>query len=106
MQDDPISQGVVSSNGLASVNGLSSTNGLISTNGLASTNGLMTYTAGRATVDYLAKCALGSSGYIDKQDNVGTWRRYHGKMDIGTNWKNGACDADCQQKISASCLHT
>jgi hypothetical protein len=64
----------------------------------------MTSNGGRATAEYLAKCALASGDYIDKQDNNGVWYRYQGRLGIGTGWKSGACDKACQEKISACML--
>lgn len=108
-----MAQGLTSENGLAAINGLTASNGLVASNslqainglstinGLSAINGLMTSDAGRSTADYLAKCSLANGDYIDKQDNYGTWRRYYGRLGVGTVWKNGTCDEACQQRISA-----
>ncbi len=119
LQDDPISQGIKATNGLRAINGLRATNGLVATNGLRTTNGLattnglrttnglvsneglMTNSDGRATVSYLARCALASGDYFDKQDNYGNWHRYYGALGVGTSYKDNSCDSACQQRISA-----
>ena len=96
--------GLSAMNGLSAVNGLSAMNGLSSINGLSSTNGLMTTSDGRMTVKYLARCALTASQTLIKADQYGVKYSYPGAIGLAPEWLNGACDVNCQRKISACML--
>jgi hypothetical protein len=99
----------LSSNGLATINGLASNglatiNGLASEGGLSSTGDLMSTPAGRTTARYLVRCALPLGDAITKQDATGTSYVFAGQLGLAPQWKNGACDASCQQAMSACML--
>jgi hypothetical protein len=96
--------GLSSTNGLGTVNGLSSTNGLGTVNGLSSTNGLMTTAPGRATVEYLVRCALPAGVSITKRDQNGASYTFAGELGLAAGWQNGGCNTDCQETISACML--
>ena len=96
--------GLASSNGLSSNNGLSTSNGLASSNGLSSTNGLMTTADGRTTVSYLVRCALPAGSTLVKQDQFGTSYTFAGQVGLAPEWRDGACDAACQEYVSACLL--
>src|SRR5712671_2384296 len=81
-------------------NGLSSINGLALTNGLATANGLMTTTEGRNTVAYLVRCAL-PAGHSIKKTVDGITYQFNGAVGLAPEWEQGACDRDCQEKVSA-----
>jgi hypothetical protein len=95
----------LSANGL-SLNGLSlnglSLNGL-SGNGLSG-NGLMTTSGGRDVVKYIAKCALPSNQSLIYQDQYGTNYTYPGLLGVAPEWQTGACDYNCQERVSACML--
>ncbi len=93
--------GMAEINGLSSYNGLNSNNGLNTYNGLNSFNGLMSTFPGRITTSYLVKCALPAGRSIKKQDQYNAWYTYQGAVGVGPGWEAGACDAACQQAISA-----
>ncbi|HEX3697956.1 MAG TPA: carbohydrate-binding protein [Polyangia bacterium] len=95
--------GLTSYNGLMSYNGLSAYNGLTSYNGLPSTSGPMTTADGRQTISYLVRCALASGDTLVKQDQFGNSYTFAGGFGLAPQYKNGACDTDCQEMIS-SCM--
>jgi len=95
--------GLSMTNGLASNNGLSMTNGLSTSNGLSMTNGLMTTADGRNTVAYLVRCALAAGDSVVKKDQNGVYYTFPGAIGVAPQWKNGACDTNCQENVSA-CL--
>jgi len=57
---------------------------------------LITTTSGREIISYLVKCALGSDQTITK----GAYS-YTGTLGLARQYKDGACDTDCQEIISA-----
>ena len=82
---DSNSEELQSENGLKTINGLKAHNGLAtienglslgaslkSAAGLSSTTGLMTTADGRATVNYLVRCALPPGHSITKADQTGS----------------------------------
>ena len=101
-----LSMNGLSANGLSG-NGLSgnglSLNGL-SGNGLSSTTGLMTTPGGRQVVQYMAKCALAEGTNLVKADQYGVSYTFPGKLGVATQWLNGMCDMDCQERVSACML--
>jgi len=105
---------LASSNGLTSINGLSALNGLSAMNGLSALNGLnasglvsgstlMNSAAGRSTVSYMVRCALPAGHSITKKDNQGVSYSFPGAIGLAPQWESGACDAMCQEYVSA-CL--
>ena len=96
--------GLSLTNGLSMYNGLSLNNGLSLTNGLSMTNGLMTTESGRKTVSYLVRCALPAGDYLDKQDQTGTTHRFYGGIGVAPQYKNGSCNEECQEWLSACML--
>ena len=93
--------GLSVANGLTAANGLASANGLSAANGLASANGLMTTSDGRMTVSYLVKCALAANDSLVKQDQYNASYTYPGELGLATQWKNGSCDENCMEIMSA-----
>ncbi len=63
----------------------------------------MTTGDGRRTVAYLAKCALSAGDTLVKQDQNGVNYTFPGGLGFAPGWKNGACDQNCQELVSA-CL--
>jgi len=61
----------------------------------------MTTSDGRATVTYLARCALASNDSLVKQDQYGAWYTFPGALGLAPQWKNNACDSNCQEIMSA-----
>jgi hypothetical protein len=96
--------GLATMNGLSTINGLSVMNGLSTINGLSTMNGLMTTSSGRMTVSYLMKCALAAGTTLVKKDQYGTSYTYQGGLGLGTTWRDGTCDKDCQERVSACML--
>jgi len=64
---------------------------------------LMTSWSGRNTVRYLVRCALPAGHSLVKQDAYGNAYTYYGEIGLAPGWENGACDAACEQYVSA-CL--
>jgi hypothetical protein len=64
----------------------------------------MTSPDGRNMVKYLAKCALGSTQTLVKKDQFGTSYTFLGALGLAPNWLTGACDAGCQERITACLL--
>jgi len=96
--------GLTSLDALESVSGLSIANGLSTSSGLSSTTGLMTSFNGRITVSYLVRCALPAGRKLVKKDQNDASYTYLGVMGMGAGWENGACDARCQEGVSACLL--
>lgn len=95
--------GLSSLNGLSSFNGLSSLNGLTSINGLSSLNGYMTNDA-RTTLSYIIRCALPAGRTITMKGPNNTSIPFSGQMGVAPSWETGACDAGCQERVSACVL--
>jgi hypothetical protein len=93
--------GLNTQNGLNSQNGLNTQNGLNSQNGLKDGVGLMTTDAGRATLDYLVKCALPAGKAIQKKDQTGKVHTFRGALGVGPGWETGQCSTVCQEWVSA-----
>jgi hypothetical protein len=93
--------GFQNSNGLNVMNGLNISNGLNTLNGLASGAGYMTSEHGRMIVQYMARCALASGDSLVKQDQNGVSFTYPGGLGLAPGWKNGGCNRDCAEMISA-----
>ena len=104
-----VQSAIVSENGLAQIFGLDATNGLSPRNGLSTlaglsgTEGLLTTEEGRATVKYLVHCALPAGRSISKVDQAGISYAFAGGLGIAPEWELGACEAQCQERVSA-CL--
>jgi hypothetical protein len=96
--------GLTTMNGLAAMNGLPTMNGLATMNGLSSTTGLMTSSSGRTTVAYLVRCALAAGTSMVKKDDRGNSHTFAGGLGLAPEWKNGACDSGCQERVSACML--
>lgn len=95
--------GLTAINGLSAVNGLSAINGL-SSEGLVSGAGLMTTEEGRETAAYLVRCALPADHSITKTDDAGQSYTFSGGIGVAPEWETGACDATCQENVSACML--
>src|SRR4029078_755186 len=95
--------GLSSINGLAMHNGLAMQNGRGMQNGLAMQNGLMTTSAGRTTVEYIVRCALSADQTVVQKDQNGVSYTFKGQLGFAPQWKDGGCDTDCQEYVSA-CL--
>src|SRR4051794_25791374 len=110
--DDPLAtdnglstvNGLSVANGLSTVNGLSIANGLSTVNGLSSTSGLMTTATGRTQISYIVRCALPATVSITKKDQNGVSYTFQGLLGMAPQWQNGACDATCQEGVSACLL--
>lgn len=106
----PSVNGLWSSNGLGDLNGLPSVNGLQSTDGLGPANGLsadidwLEAPEARATTGYLVKCALSSEQSITKKYNGGEVITFTGELGVAPEWLDGACNNDCQERVSACLL--
>lgn len=93
--------GIDSLNGLDSLNGFNPAYGISLTTGLANGVGLMASAAGRKTVEYLVKCALGPTQSITKQDECNTSYTFQGSLGVATSWATGTCGTSCQEAVSA-----
>ncbi len=92
-------------NGLATIeNGLSLGASVKSAAGLSSTTGLMTTADGRATVNYLVRCALPPGHSITKADQTGKLYTFTGQIGVSPEWETGACGATCERWLSACML--
>jgi hypothetical protein len=96
-----ITNGLGVTNGLAITNGVITLDGLGSAAGLADGNGLLTTEAGRTTFAYLVRCALPATRSITRVDQDGTPHTFAGRVGIAPEWESGACDASCQERVSA-----
>jgi len=63
---------------------------------MASDNGIM-------TAKYLIRCALPKTDSLRIKDYTGGLVVLTGEMNLAPEWKDGQCDTNCQEKISA-CL--
>ena len=63
----------------------------------------MTTDAGRKTIAYLVKCALGAGDTLVKRDQYGTQYTFNGGMGLCPQWKWGGVGTDrsCQNMVSA-----
>ena len=78
--------GLTGQNGAMTSSGLSLWDGLFSECGLSSMTGLMTTDAGRKTVAYLVRCALGPSDQLVKQDHQGVAHFFNGEIGLCPQW--------------------
>jgi hypothetical protein len=122
--------GLTTLNGLRTVNGLTTLNGLRTVNGFRTVNGLevdcsgqtagttctgapdgllsaatgmMSTDEGINTAKYVVRCALAASDSIRIKDHTGGLVTLVGELGLAPSWKDGQCDAACQEKVSA-CL--
>lgn len=110
--------GVLSMNGLTTINGRRTLNGLdvdcegktagVDCTGepdglLDNTQGLMASDEGIATAKYLVRCALPADDAIRIRDYTGGLVSLQGELGLAASWKNGQCNSECEEKISA-CL--
>jgi hypothetical protein len=93
--------GFQSQNGLNTANGINLSNGLNTANGLASVAGLMTSDGGRKVVTYLARCALAAGDSLVKTDQNNASYTFAGGIGLAPQWKNGGCNEQCSEMISA-----
>jgi hypothetical protein len=99
-----LADGTSLAQGLAAATGLGVAAGLDTEAGLSTTTGFMSTLAGQQFVQSLVECALPAGQSITKTDPVkGGKRVFSGAIGVGAAWKTGACDAKCQQQVSA-CL--
>ncbi|MEM9455096.1 MAG: hypothetical protein AAGF11_13020 [Myxococcota bacterium] len=95
-------------NGLQSfaLSGVSTQHGLSTSEGLSEDTGLLADPAYWDTVEYLVECALPFTESITK-NVVGTdgpqTKILSGLVGLAPEWKDGACDQDCQEWVT-SCL--
>jgi Ricin-type beta-trefoil lectin domain-like len=97
----PAINGLKAHNGLGTANGLKAHNGLTTSTGLSATTGLMTTGMGRRTVAYLAKCALGASQQLVKQDQYGNSYTFPGEIGLAPEWYGGSLSTTGEQMVSA-----
>jgi hypothetical protein len=125
--------GMTVANGVAAVNGISITNGVASVNGvtvnvnatlpvdcgatgvpgidcwgfaqgiLNPITGMLKNAGGVETARYLVRCALPATDSVNLVDYTGKVARMKGELGLAPGWKNGTCDTNCQEDISA-CL--
>ncbi|MCX4245861.1 hypothetical protein [Paraliomyxa miuraensis] len=86
-----------------SVSGLDTGFGLATNDGLDEGGGLLSTSAGRSVARYLVECALPPGDSITKDVGEGLLE-LHGLLGLAPEWKEGACDEDCQQWVSACLL--
>jgi hypothetical protein len=106
-----LSNGLAVSNGLQLRNGVSLKKGLVETTGISIGSGLssesgvgadsllLTSSAGRELLKYLVECALPAGDTISKQGTT-----YFGAVGLAPEWKDSACDEECQEWVSACLL--
>jgi hypothetical protein len=70
---------------------------------LAADRGLMASDEGIATAKYVIRCALAADESLRIKDYTGGLVTLAGEVGLASEWKDGACDTTCQEKISA-CL--
>lgn len=94
-------------NGLVSpdVSGVSPTNGLSTKQGLDPNGTLMASAAGITVATYIVECALAANQSISKtRKSDGQTIVIQGLVGLAPAWRDGACDLDCQQWVSACLL--
>lgn len=93
------------SNGLEdpSVSGIDPAHGLSTAEGMAEDLGLLTDSDLIGTAEYLVECALPLGQSITKTVD-GQPVEFAGLLGLAPQWRDGACDEDCQQWVSACLL--
>lgn len=93
-------------NGLMSpmVSGIDVDHSLVSSNGLSKIQGWLAdeNDDGVNAIRYMIQCAL-AEGQTIKKNYKGQKTEFHGHLGLAPQWRDGACDEDCQQWVSA-CL--
>lgn len=102
---DPGGGGTWLGNGLEdpNVSGLDPAYGLNTGHGLKADGGLLSTAGGQEVATYLMQCALPAGDSISKVVD-GQMLVFDGYLGLAPEWKNGACDEDCQQWVSACLL--
>jgi len=70
---------------------------------LDNSTGMMSSDDGIITASYLIRCALPKTDSLRIKDYTGGLVTLTGEMGLTPEWKDGQCDSNCQEKISA-CL--
>lgn len=92
-------------NGLEQPNvaGIDPAFGLSTAAGL-SPDGLVAASDFRSTVEYVVECALGVEDSVTKVTAVGEVITFRGALGLAPQWRDGSCDEDCQEWVSACVL--
>ncbi|MCX4242120.1 hypothetical protein [Paraliomyxa miuraensis] len=92
-------------NGLENPNvtGISAANALSTNEGMAPTIDLLTDANKYKTAKYLVECALPAGQSVTK-DLGGQSLVFNGHLGLAPEWKDGVCDQDCQEWVSACLL--
>src|SRR4051794_14006005 len=79
-------------------------NGLSTTGGLSSTSGMMTTEGGRDFINYMVKVGYPQGHSLTARDQFGNPYTFQGALGVAPEIEFGACDVDCQEKLSAALL--
>lgn len=92
-------------NGLHNINisGVDTNHGLSSEQGMAPSGDLLLVEDLRGTAEYIVECALPAGEQVVKQVGDETLV-FEGQVGLAPEWKDGACDTDCQEWVTACLL--
>lgn len=77
--------------------------GLSMSKGMSETGDVLAIEELRGTAEYLVECALPEGERIVKVVD-GQTLEFHGQLGLAPQWKDDACDVDCQQWVTACLL--